>query len=135
MQAGCLRIYPSHVRRLFGRDALQNMFSVLAYSPNRHHPSSNCIRTFTSRVSLGHSAHILAGGLLHKYSSQLKLCHVRALARRISWTLKLQPRPADPETMSNKQEDAAKATILEKVMKGRQPTDLMLRCEQLPAVH
>lgn len=32
------------------------------------------------------------------------------------------------QTFEN-QEDIAKAAILEKVMKGRQPTDLMLRCE------
>lgn len=30
--------------------------------------------------------------------------------------------------MSQGEEEAAKAAILDKVMKGRQPTDLMLRC-------
>jgi hypothetical protein len=33
--------------------------------------------------------------------------------------------------LSDGQEEAAKVAILEKVMKGRQPTDLMLRCTYL----
>lgn len=49
--------------------------------------------------------------------------------RHISWTPKLNPRPVEFNGLSDEQEDAAKAAILEKVMKGRQPTDLMLRCK------
>lgn len=38
-------------------------------------------------------------------------------------------RPLDPWSgTSDGQEEAAKAAILEKAMKGRQQTDLMLRC-------
>ncbi|KAJ8517130.1 hypothetical protein ONZ45_g5666 [Pleurotus djamor] len=37
------------------------------------------------------------------------------------------------EAFENAQEDMAKAAILDKVMKGRQPTDLMLRCTVLDA--
>ncbi|RDB30358.1 Mitochondrial inner membrane magnesium transporter LPE10 [Hypsizygus marmoreus] len=51
------------------------------------------------------------------------------LSRNISWKQKQQPRPIE----FNGQEDVAKAAILEKVMKGRQPTDLMLRCTVLDA--
>ncbi|KAF9456010.1 hypothetical protein BDZ94DRAFT_1271994 [Collybia nuda] len=51
--------------------------------------------------------------------------------RCISWASKLNPRPVDFNGLSDEQEDAAKAAILEKVMKGRQPTDLMLRCTVL----
>ncbi|KDQ22507.1 cora superfamily [Pleurotus ostreatus PC15] len=40
---------------------------------------------------------------------------------------------ADHDQTFENQEDIAKAAILEKVMKGRQPTDLMLRCTILDA--
>ncbi|KAG6820900.1 hypothetical protein H0H93_009674 [Arthromyces matolae] len=46
------------------------------------------------------------------------------LYRSISWI----PKKRSDETQPNDQDDATKAAILEKVMKGRQPTDLMLRC-------
>lgn len=37
-----------------------------------------------------------------------------------------------PSMMTESQEDAAKAAILEKAMKGRQQADLMLRCTSSP---
>lgn len=49
--------------------------------------------------------------------------------RQISWTPRATPRTVEFNGLSHEQEDAAKAAILEKVMKGRQPTDLMLRCK------
>ncbi|KAF8067752.1 cora-domain-containing protein [Lyophyllum atratum] len=51
-------------------------------------------------------------------------------SRNISWSTKQHTPPVE---LSNDEEDAAKAAILEKVMKGRQPTDLMLRCTVLDA--
>ncbi|KAJ3524023.1 hypothetical protein NMY22_g11185 [Coprinellus aureogranulatus] len=49
--------------------------------------------------------------------------------RTISWSSKARalkaPEPAD---VPDNEEDAARAAILDKVMKGRQPADLMLRC-------
>jgi len=51
--------------------------------------------------------------------------------RHISWLLRLRSRAADPNGVPDGQEDLTKAAILEKVMKGRQPTDLMLRCASL----
>jgi len=51
--------------------------------------------------------------------------------RHISWLLRLRSRAADPNGVPDDQEDLTKAAILEKVMKGRQPTDLMLRCASL----
>ncbi|KAG6816348.1 hypothetical protein H0H87_006764 [Tephrocybe sp. NHM501043] len=50
------------------------------------------------------------------------------VCRGISWSPKQQPVDGP-----NDQDDTAKAAILEKVMKGRQPTDLMLRCTILDA--
>jgi hypothetical protein len=50
-------------------------------------------------------------------------------ARQVSWAARLKHHPIEFNPISDSQEEAAKAAILEKVMKGRQPTDLMLRCE------
>ncbi|KAF7348605.1 Magnesium transporter [Mycena venus] len=44
-----------------------------------------------------------------------------------------QSRPVEFNDLSDIQEEATRAAILEKVMKGRQPTDLMLRCTVLDA--
>ena len=49
--------------------------------------------------------------------------------RRLSWMSKTNSRSAEFDGFSDSQEEEAKAAILDKVMKGRQPTDLMLRCE------
>lgn len=48
--------------------------------------------------------------------------------RRISWSSKSNPRSSDASDVPDGQEDLTNAAILDKVMKGRQPTDLMLRC-------
>ena len=48
--------------------------------------------------------------------------------RHASWYAKMKSKPVELDDLSERQEEAAKAAILEKVMKGRQPTDLMLRC-------
>lgn len=40
----------------------------------------------------------------------------------------MNSKSVEPNNSSRSQEDDAKAAILDKVMKGRQPTDLMLRC-------
>jgi hypothetical protein len=65
-------------------------------------------------------------------SSALQRRHFTVDAfRNISWakptSLRVQSR-----SLSSTEEDDAKAAILEKVMKGRQLTDLMLRCESVP---
>jgi hypothetical protein len=51
-------------------------------------------------------------------------------ARRMYWAHRgPHGRPVEYNPLSDIQEEAARAAILEKVMKGRQPTDLMLRCK------
>lgn len=50
--------------------------------------------------------------------------------RPISWSFKSQTRAADFNESPDNEQDVARAAILDKVMKGRQPTDLMLRCKQ-----
>ncbi|KAH7882311.1 Mg2+ transporter protein cora-like protein [Phlebopus sp. FC_14] len=53
--------------------------------------------------------------------------------RRASWNAFLKLKPTKPPGLSGNEEEIAKAAILEKVMKGRLPTDLMLRCTVLDA--
>ncbi|CCM01214.1 uncharacterized protein FIBRA_03262 [Fibroporia radiculosa] len=54
--------------------------------------------------------------------------------RQLSWLPKLTLRPTETDTEpSDGHEEAAKVAILEKAMRGRQPTDLMLRCTILDA--
>ncbi|KAG2127903.1 uncharacterized protein EDB93DRAFT_1096300 [Suillus bovinus] len=50
--------------------------------------------------------------------------------RLASWKNFFRPKDHESSGMSDTQEEIAKAAILEKVMKGRQLTDLMLRCTQ-----
>jgi hypothetical protein len=47
----------------------------------------------------------------------------------LSWISKTNAKSGDVRGFSGLEEEHARAAILEKVMKGRQPTDLMLRCE------
>jgi len=49
-----------------------------------------------------------------------------------SWKKFFRPKVHESPGMSDTQEEIAKAAILEKVMKGRQLTDLMLRCKFSP---
>jgi len=48
--------------------------------------------------------------------------------RHVSWSWKSHSRVF--AAVPDNEEDAARAAILDKVMKGRQPADLMLRCKQ-----
>lgn len=52
--------------------------------------------------------------------------------RHISW-FKSQPQPKGLKEHPDNEEDAARIAILNKVMKGRQPTDLILRCKWNPS--
>ncbi|KIM42211.1 hypothetical protein M413DRAFT_18598 [Hebeloma cylindrosporum] len=53
------------------------------------------------------------------------------LTRNISW--RSQSRSADTSEHFDKEQEIERSTILDKVMKGRQPTELMLRCTVLDA--
>jgi hypothetical protein len=54
--------------------------------------------------------------------------------RYFGWSFRSQPRSSDSSSTSEGQDNLTKAAILESVMKGRQPTDLMLRCASLFAI-
>lgn len=49
--------------------------------------------------------------------------------RHASWYAKMKAKPTEFDGLLDGQEEEARAAILEKVMKGRHPTDLMLRCK------
>ncbi|KAJ6572167.1 hypothetical protein B0H19DRAFT_1132769 [Mycena capillaripes] len=88
--------------------------SVLSACGTRDGPRSSSSRHL---LSSGARRNLLAPGLL-----------VRNISRG-----PMQSRTVEFDGLSDIQEEATRAAILEKVMKGRQPTDLMLRCTMLDA--
>lgn len=80
-----------------------------------------CVRSFSS-LALVHRSRQTASS-----RSLVFPCDTPRLA---SWKalLKLKPNLSSPEGIPVNEEEVAKAAILEKVMKGRLSTDLMLRC-------
>ena len=59
----------------------------------------------------------------------------RSQARRMSWVARFRGQAQEPfDNLSDGQDEAARAAIMEKVMQGRQPTDLMLRCKVSPLI-
>lgn len=50
-------------------------------------------------------------------------------SRNISWSFKSQNRNPEFPDVPDNEEDVARAAIMDKVMKGRQPAELMLRCK------
>jgi magnesium transporter len=75
----------------------------------------------------------LAGTNFMGSTRQLGLSHNAYLAastRGIAWLSKAQQKtPLEEEELPDVEEEAARAAILDKVMKGRQPSELMLRCK------
>ncbi|TFK28513.1 magnesium transporter [Coprinopsis marcescibilis] len=78
-----------------------------------------------------------AGANLRGPSYHLGLSHNAYLSkttRGISWLAKALPRTSKAQDDSpDSQEEATRVAILDKVMKGRQPSELMLRCTVLDA--
>lgn len=95
-------------------------FISLATLPNANR--AHC-HTVTSRLPVTRSR-----GPFFQLARMLRtLPHLvlRARHRHISWSPKPTPLPDDHV------DELTRATILDKVMKGRQPTDLVLRCPSL----
>ncbi|KAJ7598468.1 cora-domain-containing protein [Mycena floridula] len=61
------------------------------------------------------------------------LAHNSRCSDRRNWSWRAEPRKLEHKDMSQGEEDLARAAILDKVMQGRQPTELMLRCTILDA--
>ncbi|KAJ3556661.1 hypothetical protein NP233_g11929 [Leucocoprinus birnbaumii] len=105
--------------------------------------TSLTFRNYLPRQQIRHHAYLSYNeqGLLVRSRNSLRPCINRDAVpltrlrgtRHISWSFRPRPKPAEPSSTPEGQEDLTKAAILEKVMKGRQPTDLMLRCTILDA--
>lgn len=64
-----------------------------------------------------------------RHAPRLPINSVAFRVTRFSWSWKRQAQGREPQELPDNEEDAARAAILEKVMKGRQPADLSLRCK------
>jgi hypothetical protein len=132
MHTGCWRTYSSHVMGYSTRVAHSSRgYSLSCRLPFSSRPR-RCLQTVRSLAVLQRSIHHLSNGAHSWPWRAAVLSHYsHPCARSFAWSPYAHPRPADDRGLSDEQEDAAKAAILEKVMKGRQPTDLMLRCESI----
>ncbi|KIK92228.1 hypothetical protein PAXRUDRAFT_34611 [Paxillus rubicundulus Ve08.2h10] len=83
-------------------------------------PSRYPVRFF-SRLTLGSRCILPAPG----QTTKPLVC---TRFRQASWNAFLRSKPANSPTVSTNEEETAKAAILEKIMKSRLPSDLMLRC-------
>lgn len=131
MHIGCWR-HCFNSRHVMGPGKIANSLSLI---PSRPFHAGRAVKftalrrtsqiTNSQRIPLYQANNGIPIRLYRSNSSDIMQRHVR----HISWTTKPNSRPVEFNGLSDEQEDAAKAAILEKVMKGRQPTDLMLRCE------
>ena len=127
MHRGCCKTYTSHVKRkdVFRSSSFtiptgSHWFSLLASS--KGHQFTGNVR----RVGVGH----LDSVYMHTpYQFCQSITPHSTNRRHISWSFKSQPRPSGFNGPPDNEEDAARIAILNKVMKGRQPTDLILRCK------
>jgi hypothetical protein len=127
MHRGCWKTYTSHVKR---KDVFR---SSSLNTPNGLHRFSLAVsskgRQFTGsarRVGVRH----LGSVYMHTPPQFCRSITPHSTNRRhISWSFKSQPRPTGFNELPDNEEDVARIAILNKVMKGRQPTDLILRCE------
>ncbi|EGO29444.1 hypothetical protein SERLADRAFT_457205 [Serpula lacrymans var. lacrymans S7.9] len=126
MYMTCPLLLSSNVTRLSFPSTLQLL------TPMSMYPSSTRFRLLHSLPQL----HLAARSSLsaHNKSRTNGKIKIRSLEqyRTISWKSSLEMHSS--ESMSDGQEENAKAAILDKVMQGRQPTDLLLRCTVLDDV-
>lgn len=124
-----LRTCSSHVMPYFGGAAkvyvYQSHLSLLAaVVPRTCHVTSKTM--VFSPIS---TRRLYSNGCERSWKKRSKNSMQLVGLRRLSWMSKTNSRSAEFDGFSDSQEEEAKAAILDKVMKGRQPTDLMLRCE------
>jgi hypothetical protein len=126
MHRGCWKTYTSHVKRkdVFRSSSFTTLndlhwFSLAVSSKGRQFTGS------ARRVSMRH----LDSVYMHTPSFCQSVTSHSTNRRHISWSFKSQPRPTGFYEVPDNEEDAARIAILNKVMKGRQPTDLILRCK------
>lgn len=120
MHRGCWKTYTSHVK---GKDVFRS--SPFTTPNGLYRVVSSKSRQFTG------SARRVGVRYLHTpYQFYQSFIPHSTNSRHISWSFKSQPRPTGGSNeVPDNEEDAARIAILNKVMKGRQPTDLILRCK------
>ena len=127
MHRACWKTYTSHVK---GKDVFRSSsfttpnrsywFSLVVSSKGRHFTGS------ARRVGVRH----LDSVYMHTpYQFYQNITPRPTNSRHISWSFKSQPWPTGFSELPDNEEDVARIAILNKVMKGRQPTDLILRCK------
>ncbi|KAF8156851.1 magnesium transporter [Crassisporium funariophilum] len=128
MHRECWKHLSSHVKGQNAHEFTSHITKVLlrrtgfsGYFQSRHFMVNRLSRKLLLDGHHLHASHQFATSFRPKYS------------RQISWSFKSQPRPVELNDLPDDEEDRARAAILDKVMKGRQPTDLMLRCTVLDA--
>ena len=131
MHRGCWKTYTSHVKR---QDVFRSStfttpiglywFSLVVSSKGRQFTGS------ARRVGVRY----LDSVYMHTpYQFCQSITPHLTNRRHISWSFKSQPRPTGFNELPDNEEDVARIAILNKVMKGRQPTDLILRCKCNPS--
>ena len=108
-----------------------DLSDVGAGQPNfEHAPFYFQIRIRVTPHNLSHFQHLRAI-IFRPFSPTALMLPLRNVAQRparhFAWNAFLRPAPAHRTPTTTTEEDA-KAAILEKVMKSRLPSDLMLRC-------
>lgn len=120
MQGGRVFRSASHVMQNFRNYLLQQQHTLS--SAARH---GSCTRATSGSMYAQNSRASNVGPCNNRKSVG------RTSSRQMSWVSRLltRSRPSEPfPPISDGQDEAARSAILEKVMKGRQATDLMLRC-------
>ncbi|KAI0360344.1 cora-domain-containing protein [Trametes cingulata] len=134
MSALLRKLAERHVMPHPTRTAMKRCRTPWAACPELRLPQRTCLST------LGHAREPVSRTLSQFACGTSRLRHPSnpcspGLRRFTTWLQRLSlARPADPlQEPTDSHEQAAKIAVLEKAMKGRQPTDLMLRCEFLAA--
>lgn len=133
VSSGCLRMhrgwksYTSHVKgkNAFGPSLFNTLNSLYRYS----RVVSSKSRQFTGSARWVGMRHLNNTCIHTPYQFYQNITPYPRSSRQISWSFKAQPRPTEFNELPDNEEDVARVAILNKVMKGRQPTDLMLRCK------
>ncbi|KAJ6608245.1 hypothetical protein B0H10DRAFT_2068749 [Mycena sp. CBHHK59/15] len=128
------RVSSRHVKAALGSAVRPLSSSSLAprgsHASSSFSPVSGCPPRLPTTLT-GLRPFVSSGGCRRQPTPVLT---ARMMVRDISWGPKSPHyRKVEPDGLSDIQEQATRAAILEKVMKGRHPTDLMLRCTVLDA--
>ena len=127
MHRGCWKTCTSHVKRkdVFRSSSFTTPNGVLGFSLF----VSSKGRQFTGNARRVGVRHLHSAYIHTPYQFYQIISPNLTNRRHISWSFKSQPRNTAFHEVPDNEEDVARIAILNKVMKGRQPTDLILRCK------